>query len=142
MYATQEKFKKLLEVNEKLAGTVDLVSPTRQLIKEGRIVKLSARNGVHQDRYIFLFNDMFLLCYPVLGLKQQFKVSYKLSIDGMLVEEGDNLETPHTFYVKHKQKILELHCETEEEKMTWHIALLNVISEWWLFGAFVGACSN
>ena len=45
----------------------------------------------------------------------------------MQVQEGDNLETPNTFYVKNKQKILELHCESEEEKMTWHIALWNVI---------------
>ena len=49
-----EKFKKLLEVQESLGGTVDLVSPTRELLKEGKIVKISARNCEHQDRYLFL----------------------------------------------------------------------------------------
>ncbi len=49
-----EKFKKLLEVQESLGGTVDLVSPTRELVKEGKMVKISARSGDHQDRYIFL----------------------------------------------------------------------------------------
>ena len=49
-----EKFKKLLEVQESLGGTVDLVSPTRELLKEGKMVKISARSGDHQDRYIFL----------------------------------------------------------------------------------------
>ncbi len=49
-----EKFKKLLEVQESLGGTVDLVSPTRELLKEGKIVKISARSGDHQDRYLFL----------------------------------------------------------------------------------------
>ena len=49
-----EKFKKLLEVQESLGGTVDLVSPTRELVKEGKIVKISARSGDHQDRYLFL----------------------------------------------------------------------------------------
>ena len=49
-----EKFKKLLEVQESLGGTVDLVSPTRELLKEGKMVKISARSGDHQDRYLFL----------------------------------------------------------------------------------------
>ena len=49
-----EKFKKLLEVQESLGGTVDLVSPTRELLKEGKIVKISARSCEHQDRYLFL----------------------------------------------------------------------------------------
>ena len=49
-----EKFKKLLEVQESLGGTVDLVSPTRELLREGKIVKISARNCEHQDRYLFL----------------------------------------------------------------------------------------
>ena len=49
-----EKFKKLLEVQESLGGTVDLVSPTRELLKEGKIVKISARSGDHQERYLFL----------------------------------------------------------------------------------------
>ena len=32
-----------------------------------------------------------------------------LEIDGMQVLEGDNLQTPNTFYVKSKKKALELH---------------------------------
>ena len=63
------------------------------------------------------------------GFKQQYRVRYNLSIDGMLVEEGDNLETPNTFFVKHRKKIVELHCELEEEKLDWQVRLLNVISE-------------
>lgn len=55
-----EKFKKLLEVQESLGGTVDLVSPTRELLKEGKIVKISARSGDHQDRYLFLVLLSFL----------------------------------------------------------------------------------
>lgn len=49
-----EKFKKLLEVQETLGGSVDLVSPTRELVKEGKIVKISQRSGDHQDRYLYL----------------------------------------------------------------------------------------
>ena len=49
-----EQFKKLLEVQESIGGSIDLVSPTREVIKEGKIVKISARTGDHQDRYLFL----------------------------------------------------------------------------------------
>ena len=63
------------------------------------------------------------------GFKQQFRVSHNLSIDGMLVEEGDNLETPNTFFVKHRKKILELHCEQVEEKLEWQVTLLTTINE-------------
>jgi len=57
-----EKFKKLLEVQEALGGNVDLVSPTREFVREGRIVKVSARGGDRQERYLFLFSDVLLLC--------------------------------------------------------------------------------
>lgn len=49
-----DKFKELLEIQEKISGSVDLVSPTRELQKEGKIVKISARSGDHQERYLFL----------------------------------------------------------------------------------------
>ena len=49
-----DKFQKLLEVQECLGGAIELVSPTRELLKEGRIIKISARSGDHQDRYLFL----------------------------------------------------------------------------------------
>jgi hypothetical protein len=55
-----EKFKQLLEVQERLGGTIDLVSPTRELLKEGKIVKISARSGDHQDRYLFLVSHNFM----------------------------------------------------------------------------------
>ena len=58
-----EKFKQLLDINLKLGGTLDLISPTRELIKEGRIVKISARNGAEEERYLFLVR--FRVCYSL-----------------------------------------------------------------------------
>ena len=53
-----EKFKQLLEVQESLgSGCIDLISPTRELVKEGKMVKISARSGDHQDRYVFLVSS-------------------------------------------------------------------------------------
>ena len=53
-FCSQEKFRKMLEINDSLGGAVDLTSPTRELVKEGKITKISPRNGSAQERYIFL----------------------------------------------------------------------------------------
>jgi hypothetical protein len=60
-----DQFKQLLEIQESLGGAVDLVSPTRELVKEGKIVKISARSGDHQERYLFLVcsHIPFFLCF-------------------------------------------------------------------------------
>lgn len=56
-----DKFQKLLEVQESLGGSIELVSPTRELLKEGRIIKISARSGDHQERYLFLVRKSFIV---------------------------------------------------------------------------------
>ena len=52
-----EQFKKLMEIQESIGGDIELVSPTREVIKEGKIVKISARSGDHQERYLFLVSS-------------------------------------------------------------------------------------
>ena len=56
VFAIQEKFNKLLNIIQRLNGEdiEDLVSPTRELMKEGTITKISARSGEKQARYLFL----------------------------------------------------------------------------------------
>ena len=50
-----ERFKKLLMLSRKLGNAIDLVSPTRELIKEGKVKKITAhRDNDHQDRYLYL----------------------------------------------------------------------------------------
>ena len=55
-----DKFKKLLEIQESIYDSTDLVSATRELVKEGRIVKISARSGDHQERHMFLVSSKIL----------------------------------------------------------------------------------
>ncbi|XP_049999510.1 FYVE, RhoGEF and PH domain-containing protein 3 [Alexandromys fortis] len=52
-----EKMHKLLEVYEQLGGEEDIVNPANELIKEGNIQKLSAKNGTAQDRHLFLVSQ-------------------------------------------------------------------------------------
>jgi len=56
----KEKFQKLLEVNEMVGGALDDTNPNRELIKEGKVIKVSARDGTHLERYLFLVFCIFL----------------------------------------------------------------------------------
>ncbi|XP_041048279.1 FYVE, RhoGEF and PH domain-containing protein 3-like isoform X1 [Carcharodon carcharias] len=115
-----EKMHKLLEVYERLGGEADIVNPANELIKEGHIQKLSAKNGSAQDRYLFLFNNMVLYCVPKLRLMgQKFSVRERIDIAGMQVQEITKSNVTHTFTIIGKQRSLELQARTEEERKDW-----------------------
>nr|XP_039331111.1 FYVE, RhoGEF and PH domain-containing protein 3 isoform X1 [Saimiri boliviensis boliviensis] len=115
-----EKMHKLLEVYEQLGGEEDIVNPANELIKEGQIQKLSAKNGTAQDRHLFLFNSMILYCVPKLRLMgQKFSVREKMDISGLQVQDVIKPNTAHTFIVTGKKRSLELQTRTEEEKKEW-----------------------
>lgn len=66
---------KLLEVYEQLGGEEDIVNPANELIKEGHIQKLSAKNGTAQDRHLFLVSPAATLaselpCLPLQSLRR------------------------------------------------------------------------
>uniref|UniRef100_A0A8D0HJA3 FYVE, RhoGEF and PH domain containing 1 n=1 Tax=Sphenodon punctatus TaxID=8508 RepID=A0A8D0HJA3_SPHPU len=115
-----ERIHILLKVYELLGGEEDIVSPTNELIKEGHILKLSAKNGATQDRYLILFNDRLLYCVPKLRLiGQKFGVRARIDVDGMELKETSSLNVSRTFLVSGKQRSLELQARTEEEKRDW-----------------------
>ncbi|XP_045062730.1 FYVE, RhoGEF and PH domain-containing protein 1 [Coregonus clupeaformis] len=115
-----ERMRKLLKVYELLGGEEDIVNPTNELIKEGHILKLSAKNGTSQDRYLILFNDRLLYCVPKLRLiGQKFGVRARIDVDGMELKESSSVNVPRTFLVSGKQRSLELQARTEEEKKDW-----------------------
>lgn len=79
------KFNKLREINEILGGNTDVISPAREWVKDGKIVKISARDGSHRERYLFLVckfnsritdwamayvvpNSLFFITIPALDL--------------------------------------------------------------------------
>ncbi|XP_018617820.2 faciogenital dysplasia isoform X2 [Scleropages formosus] len=115
-----EKMNKLLEVYERLGGEEDIVNPANELIKEGHIKKMSAKNGTAQDRYLYLFNNMVLYCVPKLRLMgQKFSVRERIDIAGMEVQEKVKHNLPYTFAIIGKQRSLELQARTEDEKDDW-----------------------
>ncbi|XP_026954189.1 FYVE, RhoGEF and PH domain-containing protein 3 isoform X3 [Sagmatias obliquidens] len=115
-----EKMHKLLEVYERLGGEEDIVNPANELIKEGHIQKLSAKNGTTQDRHLFLFNSMILYCVPKLRLMgQKFSVREKMDISDLQVQDVLKSNAAYTFIITGKKRSLELQTRTEEEKKEW-----------------------
>uniref|UniRef100_A0A8C6RCJ1 FYVE, RhoGEF and PH domain-containing protein 3 n=2 Tax=Nannospalax galili TaxID=1026970 RepID=A0A8C6RCJ1_NANGA len=142
-----EKMHKLLEVYEQLGGEEDIVNPANELIKEGQIQKLSAKNGTTQDRHLFLFNSMMLYCVPKLRLMgQKFSVREKMDISDLQVQDIMKPNAAHTFIITGRKRSLELQTRTEEEKKEWIQVIQATIekhkqkSE--TFRAFGGACGQ
>uniref|UniRef100_A0A8C8VQM2 FYVE, RhoGEF and PH domain containing 4 n=1 Tax=Pelusios castaneus TaxID=367368 RepID=A0A8C8VQM2_9SAUR len=123
-----ENLKKLLEVYEMLGEEEDVVNPANELIKEGQILKLAARNTSAQERYLFLFNNMLLYCVPKFSLVgSKYSVRTRVGIDGMKIIETHNEEYPYTFQVSGKERTLELQASSEQDKEEWIKALQNTI---------------
>ncbi|XP_037734527.1 FYVE, RhoGEF and PH domain-containing protein 4 isoform X1 [Chelonia mydas] len=123
-----ENLKKLLEVYEMLGEEEDIVNPSNELIKEGQILKLAARNTSAQERYLFLFNNMLLYCVPKFSLVgSKYSVRTRVGIDGMKIVETHNEEYPCTFQVSGKERTLELQASSEQDKEEWIKALQNTI---------------
>uniref|UniRef100_A0AAY5F445 FYVE, RhoGEF and PH domain containing 4a n=1 Tax=Electrophorus electricus TaxID=8005 RepID=A0AAY5F445_ELEEL len=115
-----ENLKKLLEIYEMLGEEEDIVNASNELIKEGHILKLAARNTSAMDRYLFLFNNMLLYCVPKFSLVgQKFTVRTRIGIDGMKVTETYNDDYLHTFQVSGKERTLELQACSEQDKEDW-----------------------
>ncbi|XP_050999262.1 FYVE, RhoGEF and PH domain-containing protein 3 [Acomys russatus] len=142
-----EKMHKLLEVYEQLGGEEDIVNPANELIKEGNIQKLSAKNGTTQDRHLFLFNNVMLYCVPKLRLMgQKFSVREKMDISDIQVQDIVKPNAARTFIITGRKRSLELQTRTEKEKKEWIQVIQATVekhkqkSE--TFKAFSGACSQ
>ncbi|XP_068168788.1 FYVE, RhoGEF and PH domain-containing protein 4a isoform X3 [Antennarius striatus] len=115
-----ENLKKLVEIYEMLGEEEDIVNPSNEFIKEGQILKLSARNGSAMEIYLFLFNNMLLYCVPKFSLgATKYTVRTRIGIDGMKVVETTNEEYPHTFQVSGKERTLELQAKSEQDMADW-----------------------
>ncbi|XP_060562107.1 FYVE, RhoGEF and PH domain-containing protein 4-like [Ruditapes philippinarum] len=126
-----DKFHKLLNIIPRLngEGTNDLVSPTRELVKEGPITKISARSGEKQARYIFLFNDLLLVCSE--QMMGSYKLRARLSVDGMEITAGDNQTIQNTFCVKCIEKTVEFLDEANSgQGLDWFATFQQVVTDY------------
>lgn len=114
-----EGLRKLLEIYE-MVGEEEVVNPTNEFLKEGRLVKLAARNTSAMERQLFLFNNFLLCCTPKFSLVgQRYTVRCRIGVDGMHVQQTINEGHPFSFQVSGKEKTVELQASSEEDRDDW-----------------------
>ncbi|XP_067346503.1 FYVE, RhoGEF and PH domain-containing protein 4-like isoform X1 [Channa argus] len=114
-----EKLKRLLEIYE-MVGDEEVVNPTNEFLREGRLLKLAARNTSAMERHLFLFNNFLLCCTPKFSLVgQRFTVRCRIGVDGMQVQDTTNEDHPYTFQISGKEKTLELQTSSEQDRDEW-----------------------
>ncbi|KAL3981794.1 RhoGEF domain family protein [Acanthocheilonema viteae] len=131
-----DRYKNVLEVQEQVGSTISLVSPGRELIRKGKVMKILSSSEKTEERHLFLFNDLLLLASER-TLPGFAKLKVRAIFDATLAQicEGDNLERENSFYVRGSDspagpsRCVELMTATSEEKSAWIDAVWNVISE-------------
>lgn len=123
-----EGLRKLLEIYE-MVGEEEVVNPTNEFLREGRLVKLAARNTSAMERQLFLFNNFLLCCSPKFSLVgQRYMVRCRIGVDGMNVQRTTNEGHPFSFQVSGKEKTLELQASSEEERDAWIKVIQEAVS--------------
>ncbi|KAM3858993.1 FYVE, RhoGEF and PH domain-containing protein 4-like [Diretmus argenteus] len=114
-----ESLKRLLEIYE-MVGEEEVVNPSNEFLREGRLLKLAARNTSAMERHLFLFNNFLLCCIPKFSLVgQRFTVRTRLGVEGMQVQLTTNEDHAHTFQVSGKERTLELQAGSEQDRDEW-----------------------
>ncbi|KAJ3612059.1 hypothetical protein NHX12_020336 [Muraenolepis orangiensis] len=114
-----ESLRRLLGVFE-MVGEEEILKPSSELLREGRLVKLAARNTSAMDRYLFLFNNFLLCCTPKLSLVgQRYGVRTRIGVEGMQVQRTTNEDHPYSFQISGKEKTLELEASSERDRDDW-----------------------
>ncbi|XP_015252715.1 PREDICTED: FYVE, RhoGEF and PH domain-containing protein 4-like [Cyprinodon variegatus] len=122
-----ENLKRLLEIYE-MVGEEEVVNPTNEFLKEGRLLKLAARNTSAMERQLFLFNNFVLCCSAKFSLVgQRFTVRCRIGVDGMQAQQTTNEDHPYTFQVSGKEKTLELQASSEQERDEWIRAIQEAV---------------
>uniref|UniRef100_A0A3B5M9K7 Uncharacterized protein n=1 Tax=Xiphophorus couchianus TaxID=32473 RepID=A0A3B5M9K7_9TELE len=123
----QENLKRLLEIYE-MVGEEEVVNPANEFLKEGRLLKLAARNTSAMERHLFLFNNFLLCCCAKFSLVgQRFTVRCRIGVDGMQTQQTTNEDHLYTFQVSGKEKTLELQASSEQERDDWIKAIQEAI---------------
>ncbi|XP_032361707.1 FYVE, RhoGEF and PH domain-containing protein 4 [Etheostoma spectabile] len=114
-----ESLKRLVEIYE-MVGEEEVVNPTNEFLREGRLLKLAARNTSAMERHLFLFNNFLMCCTPKFSLVgQRFTVRCRIGVDGMQVQQTTNEDHPYTFQVSGKERTLELQASSKQDRDQW-----------------------
>ncbi|ESO00727.1 hypothetical protein HELRODRAFT_175718 [Helobdella robusta] len=109
-----EIFRQLININKRLGHMIsDVITPNRRFIREGVMMRIHHSTGLAAKRYLFLFNDMLLVCQPAklstLSSREMYSLKRRINLaDLKIVEDAHNLLIPGTFYLSTIDKNIEL----------------------------------
>ena len=121
-----EERSRLLDLQSRLSGddTFHVITPTRRLLREGELMKLSLFN-MRKARLLFMFNDILLwttTSYKIRGYVDLPRCQVELiekSTDGL-----------YAFEILHpKHNTLSLYCKTQDEANSWVNSLSDAIEQ-------------
>merc|ERR1719438_764023 len=113
-----ENVVKLMELQRDLVGYENLVSTTREFVREGCLQKLS-RKG-YQQRMFFLFSDMLLYANRAAGPGLQFRVHGQLTVsDLQVVDSEPRMGADFCFNIYDGKRALMVAAATQAEKTQW-----------------------
>jgi hypothetical protein len=70
-----DRYRNVLEVQDQLGNSIALVSPSRELLKRVKLMKISSTTNRCEERILFVFNDLILLCSErAIGIGGKFKL--------------------------------------------------------------------
>ncbi|KAI1733216.1 rhoGEF domain-containing protein [Ditylenchus destructor] len=131
-----DRYRNVLEAQEQLGNVVALVSPSRELLKKAKLSKISSSTNRAEERFLFVFNDLFLLASErSIGIGSKYKLRAIFDAYYTQICEGDNFEREHSFYLRGSDsqsgpsRCVELFCSSQAEKNDLFETMWAVIEE-------------
>ncbi|KAI6222460.1 hypothetical protein M3Y99_01493100 [Aphelenchoides fujianensis] len=133
-----DRYRNVLEAQEQLGNSIALVSPSRELLRRVKLMKISSTTNRVEERVLFVFNDLILLASErTIGIGGKYRLRaifdpfytqasppHSFHQPSCLVQicEGDNLEREFSFYLRGSDspngpsRCVELYCANQNEK--------------------------
>ncbi|ELT98341.1 hypothetical protein CAPTEDRAFT_204499 [Capitella teleta] len=122
----EEQFEKVLEIQKLLGGAVDLISPTRKLLRRGRMRRICPVTDKRHPKEIFLFTDLLLICRQG-NIRKSFIVESSFDLVGLSVYQGD----ANSFYLRGSHKCVEMEPSDSTTDLEWIKNPIGQVSPIW-----------
>lgn len=113
-----ENSRRLLELRDSVQGMEDIVAPSRKLIKEGELMKMS--DGQSKPITLILFNDMLIICGKKSSLRGKgWHVAHQFKLALCSISELEESLAKPGFQLNTTEKRFVFICPSLEEKEEW-----------------------
>eukprot|EP00002_Diphylleia_rotans_P023236 TRINITY_DN4567_c0_g1_i7.p1 TRINITY_DN4567_c0_g1~~TRINITY_DN4567_c0_g1_i7.p1 ORF type:complete len:645 (-),score=139.09 TRINITY_DN4567_c0_g1_i7:560-2494(-) len=120
----QENRNRILDIQNKLNGDVQLVDPHRRFVKEGTLIKSCRKED--KKRTFFLFNDLML--YAQRQPDGRLKVSQKIDMNELSIT--DDASTDYQgFHIRSAKKSFLVKADSETDKEAWMKAINDTLGD-------------